>query len=58
LFKDNFKELFLPMFIYNFIFVVIIGTISTYLTIITLSDVINEKGVDYFNILNDNSVVI
>ena len=58
LFKNNFIWLFIPFFIYNFISVVIIGTISKYSMIKSLSWIENMEWLDFFSFLNNFTVVI
>lgn len=58
LFKDNFLWLFLPFFLYNFISIVMVWTISKYYIMKNISWMWNVEWLDYFNVLNDPAVVM
>ena len=58
LLKNNFLWLFLPFFLYNFISIVIVWTISKYYTMSSLAWIDDMKGLDLFEFLNNSSVVI
>ena len=58
LFKNNFLWLFLPFFLYNFISIVIIWTISKYYIMKNISWIWSVEWLDYFSFLNDSAVVI
>jgi hypothetical protein len=58
LFKNNFVWLFLPLFLYNFISIVIVWTFVKYYTISKLSLISEYQNFDIFMFLNDSNSVI
>jgi len=57
-FKNNFNNLFLPFFIYNFISITIIWTILQYYFINSLAWINDYSSLDTFSFLNNSVVVI
>jgi hypothetical protein len=58
LFKNNFIWLFLPFFLYNFISIVIIWTISNYYMMSSFAWIQDLNWLDFFGFLNNSTVVI
>lgn len=58
LLKNNFIWLFLPFFLYNFISIVLVWTISKYYMINSFAWINDMEGLDLFEFLNNSIVVI
>lgn len=58
LFKDNFVWLFLPIFLYNFISVVVFWTITKYYIITNIASIENIEWLDLFAFLNNPKVAL
>ena len=58
LFKNNFIWLFFPFFIYNFISVVIVWTLTKYYLMVNIKWINNLDWLDFFSFLNNSTVVM
>lgn len=56
--KENFTKLFLPFFIYNFISIVILWTISKYYFYTSFLAIKWENTINYFGLLNNPIIII
>jgi hypothetical protein len=57
IFKNNFKELFIPFFVYNFISITIVWTIAQYYFVNSLASIDDYNNLDTFSFLNNSAVV-
>ncbi|QFR39297.1 hypothetical protein A9Q91_03610 [Candidatus Gracilibacteria bacterium 28_42_T64] len=58
LFKNNFLELFLPIFLYNLFSVLVFGTLGLFYVLNKLSNISTDVSPDFFTVLNNPIVVI